>query len=327
MPTYDGQRYIREALESLLGQDYPNLEIVVSDNCSTDDTVKVVESIAVTDRRIRLIRQPANIGAPANFNLLFRASDAEFFMWAADDDRWEPTYVSSCMRALTAMPTAVMACSRIGFLDEDGAVLDVDKALFDNPDLSASSVRLRVRDLISRGAWYQTYGLTRRGALVKTRLFANAYGADVVLLVELALQGPFALVPEELFHYRIFKGRAEPERGSWHGSIDNRDRVLVSPYSHMQEAIADAISIADLSVADRLRARVGMVTAMFIRPTPIRSWILGEAPARLRMAVSDRDLSRVIKYAVLTGLFFARRFRAAARSEMRKVKTRLMGSA
>jgi len=92
MPTYNGERYVAEAIESLLSQDHANLEILVSDNASTDATWSIVQSYSERDPRIRVVRQERNVGAPANFNFVFRNTRATYFMWASDDDRWHPNY-------------------------------------------------------------------------------------------------------------------------------------------------------------------------------------------------------------------------------------------
>ncbi len=152
-----------------------------------------------------MIRQPVNIGAPANFNFVFRELSGPLFMWAADDDWWEPGYVSACVRALQSAPAAVLACTQLTFMNEDGDPIAVDRSIYDNPDLRSPSIERRIRILLSRGGWYQIYGLMRRDVLARTRLGTNAFGADVVLLVELALQGPFVLVPREALPLQAFR--------------------------------------------------------------------------------------------------------------------------
>src|SRR3970282_1355163 len=104
MPTHNGARFIREALDSLLAQDYPNFDLFVSDNASTDGTAAILDWYAARDRRVRVVHQGHNLGAPENFNLVFQGSAGPFFMWAADDDLWEPTYISECVRALRTLP-------------------------------------------------------------------------------------------------------------------------------------------------------------------------------------------------------------------------------
>lgn len=307
LPTYNGARFLREALDSLIAQDYPNLEIVVSDNASTDATHDIVREFASRDSRIRVIRHDANIGAPANFNLVFREAAGSFFMWAADDDRWAPSYVRACLDALQSMPDAVLACSHVRFIDGAGSEVDMDRALYDNPDLSSRSITRRIRTLLSRGAWYQVYGLMRRESLAHTRLHTNAYGADVVLLLELALRGPFARVPDELFEYRLFEDRREPDRGAHHAAIDNRATVLAAPYTHLQEAFSEAIARSALGPVGKVRAWLAMFSTAYLVPTPLRGWIAAEADIRMRGAIRDRAPFHLVKYGALGAALAVRR--------------------
>ena len=305
LPTHNGARFIRESLESLLAQDYPNLEVVVSDNASTDGTPAILQEYG---DRIRLLRQDSNIGAPANFNLVFRETRGALFMWAADDDRWEPSYVSSCVRALEGHPEAVLACSGVRFVDgETGAPVPYDLSLHDNPTITDSAVSARLRVLLARGGWYAVYGVLRRAALEQTSLFTNTYGADVILLVELAMQGSFIRVPETLFTFRVFAPTRGDDRGAWHSALDDRARLLATPYSHLEEACSTAVQKSRLSKEEKLRARLAILSVAYVASTPLRGRIRAEVTARLRMAIRDRRLGDVAKYGLLASLRVAYR--------------------
>lgn len=312
MPTYNGERFIREALDSLLAQDYPNFEILISDNASTDATASIVDAYASRDSRIRVVHQALNLGAPANFNFVFRETIGPFFMWAGDDDRWDPRYVSACVGALRANPRAVLACTRIEFISEAGGKHVPDGRHHDNPELGAGSVCRRVRTLMASGAWYQVYGLMRRDQLAATRLFGTDYGADVVLSVEIAILGSFVRVPEALFQYRLHEVRADPDRGGWHKSIRDVDRVRRAPYTYLHEAIGRAICRSPAPVSARTGAMAGLILAAYIDKTPIRGWIGSELGTRLRMALAERDIGAILKYGPL---FAARRARRAFHRE------------
>lgn len=93
MPIFNAQNFLGEALYALLNQSYPNLEIIVSDNCSTDDSVLIVKNFMKKDSRIRLIEQETNMGAIRNFEFVLEESKGEFFFWAAHDDLWDEKFV------------------------------------------------------------------------------------------------------------------------------------------------------------------------------------------------------------------------------------------
>lgn len=93
MPVYNGAKYIREALDSLLAQTYTDFELIISDNCSIDATQEICEAYARRDSRIRYVRQDGNKGAAENFRFVLDCAKADLFMWAAYDDLWGPNYL------------------------------------------------------------------------------------------------------------------------------------------------------------------------------------------------------------------------------------------
>ncbi|HQS53041.1 MAG TPA: glycosyltransferase, partial [Daejeonella sp.] len=93
MPAYNGEKWIRRALDSLLLQDYPNTEIIISDNLSTDRTLDICAEYAATSNKIRIIKQPVTIGIVENFRVVLTAATGKYFMWAAVDDKWDGSFV------------------------------------------------------------------------------------------------------------------------------------------------------------------------------------------------------------------------------------------
>ena len=93
MPVYNGIKYVRQALESLLSQTFSDFVIVVSDNASNDGTSDILREYALRDPRIIYISQPTNIGAEANFKFVFHATKSKYFMWAAADDIRSPDFI------------------------------------------------------------------------------------------------------------------------------------------------------------------------------------------------------------------------------------------
>jgi len=93
IPTYNGSKRLPRPMQSVWQQNYPNLEVIVSDNCSTDNTKEVVEDILKDHPQIRYVRQEKNIGQVQNYYFLLRAAKGKYFMWLADDDFLEPDFL------------------------------------------------------------------------------------------------------------------------------------------------------------------------------------------------------------------------------------------
>src|SRR4029453_11577973 len=91
LPVYNGEPHLRGAIESVLGQDYSNLELIISDNASTDGTWDLCRGFAERDSRVRMYHNDTNIGAAAKFNRVFELASGPYFVWAAHDDLLHPT--------------------------------------------------------------------------------------------------------------------------------------------------------------------------------------------------------------------------------------------
>lgn len=201
VPVYNGERFLRETLESLRAQTFSDFEMVISDNASTDGTEEIAREVAAADERVRYVRQRRNKGLAANYNDLFRVGTGEYFKWASSDDPCEPRFLERCVAMLDADPGAVLAYCRARFIDERGAELPEHDRGFPL-DFEPGSERLRY--IIRADHWVNAIlGVIRREALGATRLLPNYPGGDYALLGELSVQGRFVETPEALLRRRL----------------------------------------------------------------------------------------------------------------------------
>jgi glycosyltransferase involved in cell wall biosynthesis len=201
LPVFNGQRFLEQTLDSLLGQSFTDFELVIADNASTDRTEEICRARAAGDDRIRYHRADVNRGAAWNFNRAFMLTTSEYFKWSAYDDLCEPTFLERGVAALDATPQAVVAYPKTRLIDEAGAfVADHD----DNLALPDPTPHERLARIVpALGYTHPIYGVARSSALRRTRLLGTYPSADYVLLVELALLGTFVELPERLFLRRI----------------------------------------------------------------------------------------------------------------------------
>jgi len=124
MPVYNGAKYIREALDSLLAQTFVDFELIISDNASTDSTPDICREYVGLDARIRYVRQHENLGAAENFKFVLSEAKGACFMWAAHDDEWMEDYLTEAMLLLSdastnfIFPTFLLKSIRLGFKKE-----------------------------------------------------------------------------------------------------------------------------------------------------------------------------------------------------------------
>ena len=313
LPTHNGEQFLAAALEALLAQDHEALEIVVSDNASTDATAAILRGFADRDARIRVERSDQLLTAAQNFNRVFAAATTPYFMWAADDDLWDPSYVRRCLAALEQHPTAVMACSGLRFIDEAGVVQDADYGRYDNPDLSSTSTVERVRRLLRRGGWYEVYGLARRDALERTHLFQDVYGPDVMLVLELALLGPILKVDDPLFFYRRIASKTEGDRVERQGGVANAEVIVAARLTYLQESMSGTIRDSWISWPLKVRLRAEILWAAYVADTPYALRARRELAGRAAAARRGRHPAVWAKYRGLEALADARSVGPAGR--------------
>lgn len=248
MPIYNGGKYLRQALRSLVGQDYPHFELILSDNCSTDETESVCRDFASRDARIRYIRQTENIGSPRNFAFVAQEAKYDTFMWAAHDDTRDPSYIGKCIAKLHASPAAILCCTEVNFIDAEGLPSEHYPGYRNIETLGMSPVE-RIHELISRPGWFALYGLMRAQAARRISLGLDCYGCDVVLLLELLLQGDFVKVPERLFNFRILIAGKTAE--DYQKDFNLRTPASTTPYSGLAVRLLETVFRSQLSLEEK----------------------------------------------------------------------------
>src|SRR5262249_30284044 len=123
VPVYNGEAFLERALDALRAQDHEHVEIIISDNASTDNTAKICRAAAEHDERVTYLTTDVNRGAAWNFSRLVHVAQGPYFKWAAADDLCRPELVSSCVAALEEDPTAVLCYPRTSLIDEDDLVV------------------------------------------------------------------------------------------------------------------------------------------------------------------------------------------------------------
>ncbi len=292
MPVYNAERYLREALDSLTGQDYRSIEVIVSDNASTDATPRICEEYAARDPRIRYQRAERNLGAVWNFNRVFELARGEYFMWAAFDDLREPSYVRRCVEALESHPNAVLCCTNIRIIDEAGRVAEGGRVGRVIHPVGRSRAE-RLRALAGANFWSDIYGLIRLRALATTRLAQPVWGFDVLLLLELCLRDEVILVPEELFSYRVFREKAQEDLAVGLASTADGQPIPVS-WSNLALEMARSITLAPISRREKLALTRLFLTRFCLMNHTVRGYIRRDVAKTLRAALRAHRYRRAL---------------------------------
>jgi glycosyltransferase involved in cell wall biosynthesis len=263
MPVYNGERFLRETLDSILCQTYRDYELVISDNCSTDHTLEICKEYAARDPRIRLYVESTNRGAAWNYNRVVDLATGQYFKWAAHDDLLEPEYLAACVEVLDGQAGVVLSYPDDQDIDQDRNPIDRKRHshIPMAERASAATPSRRLRDLMRLDYdCEQVFGLIRTDVLRKTRLIGPYTDSDRTLLVELGLYGTFVEVPRPLFlhrHHVDSSCRANPIDRSWGDRaawFDPRlqGKVLFSQWRQLREYVS-AVHRAPLSPAEQAR--------------------------------------------------------------------------
>lgn len=253
IPVYQGERYLPETIESARTQDHPRLEILISDNGSTDGTEEICRAAAAADERVRYLRYDHNRGGTWNYNNLISEARGEMLTITAADDVKLPTFVSSCVAALEAAGDGcILAVSRTRIIDENG---DVTEDLGDeNLVIDEPTPHERMAHFMRTVASHIMYGVVRTDALRATRGLRPVAGGDVVILAELACLGWFTLVPEQSFLQRKHPGAHSATRAGYDAFYRPQGHSRFSfPHTRLQADLLLACVIAPVSVAERAR--------------------------------------------------------------------------
>jgi glycosyltransferase involved in cell wall biosynthesis len=210
MPVYNGEKFIRRALDSLLAQTFADFELIVSDNASTDETQRICLEYAAKDKRIRYYRNDVNVAAISNFNRALNLASGQYFMWAAHDDKWDPLFVELLAQALNEDSKIALAFCRFANIDDDGRITQKFEINWTNMLTRSKfwqfAFMTLTDELVTQKANH-IYGLMRRDILLEcggmiTLPDTDYSGEDILTLLRLLAKWNFTIVDQVLFYYR-----------------------------------------------------------------------------------------------------------------------------
>lgn len=307
VPTYNRADLLDRALDSLSRQTYSALEIVICDNASADDTPEVIRRRAASDDRIKHHRAATNVGAFKNFELGLLLARGEYFMWAADDDLWEPELVQHLVTVLDGDPSIVLAGAEARYMTVEGepfAYFPEGGALRQRP--SRGTVSERLRALVNGNYGNLFYGLYRREVLIRTfrgrpvgtafsvygPTTVGSYGPqsgvnEVPILLQVAARGAIAVIEDCLWS----KATTESAYADAYSESARRDGAAPEnpPTTHALKLARGAAAIRW-----RLRSDAAYHRAVFADISSSVSTL--EIPYRLKRELLTRFRLRLVRH-------------------------------
>jgi len=262
LPVYNGGKYLAEAIESILTQDFEEFELIISDNNSNDQTSEICDKYKKLDKRIRYVRLKENIGMKLNFLNVLGLARAPYFMFATHDDLHEKAFMSKCIKVLQADNSVSLVYPQTKLLNSNSEFLGFAK---DHVKADQNDPVERFRHLIwELGLCNMVLGLFRTHVLKTATSWGMSLFGDTLFLAEVALSGKILQIPEPLFIRRFtrdYNYKSPDERNAQliaEGDPNLFNQGFYLPYCRLTFAHLDLLNNAafDNSCRDALMREV-----------------------------------------------------------------------
>lgn len=261
LPTHNGSRYIREAIDSCLVQTYGEWELVVVDDGSTDNTAQIVQGYVERDKRIRLLGHAKNRYLPAAVNTGFRDARGAYFTWIADDNMYRPEALQEMVGHLEEHPEVGIVYTDATLIDEGGRVIrlrpagDWDRLMIDPNPIGWCF-------LLRRSVW-ETVGEYDEGAFL---------AEDYDFWLRASRQFKFAVLHRDLFLYRQQPGsltETRSEQCRWAAACVERKNL---PRLTWPKKTDKALLYYEIASLARRRRRYGEMVDCWLRALRYSPW-------------------------------------------------------
>lgn len=207
IPVFNGARFIRQAIESVLAQTFTDFELLISDNASVDGTAAICGEFAANDRRVKFVQQDRNRGPFWNLKFVTERATGGLLVWLAHDDALHRLYIEECVAYLDRNPRAVIVSGDFRIVDESGNQIDMEKLQTIREDIPwARRCSQFFRYPIFSNVFYAFYGMIRadacRAAMSSIKEPKYMSQIELPVLSRLATMGEITSLPTVLRDYR-----------------------------------------------------------------------------------------------------------------------------
>ena len=193
LPVYNGADYLAESIESVIAQTYANWELIIVNDCSTDDSLAIASKYASQDARIKVFTNPQNLKLPKSLNVGFAHASGEYYTWTSDDNKYRPDALRVMMESLEKNPNAVMVYADESNIDSDG--VEFEKVKKQGPEYIFTG------NVIGACFLYTAFAAKKTGEYDADLFLAEDYDYWIRLYEE----GEILHIGVDLYFYRVHK--------------------------------------------------------------------------------------------------------------------------
>ena len=255
IPTFNRPMGLRRTLELICGQTYANIEILISDNASPNsETENIASEFSARDKRITYFRQATNIGASANFRFVLSRASGDYFMWAADDDEWDLSFIETCLAASSpscSVMTRFSTIFRARKTSEENPVpmLSPDMKTFENVESYFSNMQPSL-----------FYGLHPRRSIQFALSGPNFDFYDCYFVLRVILESNFQTIDQNLYSAGVDAPTYETKYAG--SASDSRRLEFWSFFSHSSVALLQSSRLSYFEKAQLLLMLVRLILTL-----------------------------------------------------------------
>jgi len=189
LPVYNGEKYVKNAIRSVLEQTHHDLELIIVNDCSTDSTQSVISACALEDDRIRIVNNETNQKLPRSLNIGFQNANGDYWTWTSDDNLFHPTALEKMADILDSNANIDLVYADFSIVDMDGNVIQEIKC--DEPE------GIRFKDNVGACFLYRRSLAEKAGEYDPSMFLAE----DYEFFIRCYKNGKFYHLGEDLYDY------------------------------------------------------------------------------------------------------------------------------
>lgn len=237
LPTYNGSQYIEEAINSILNQTYTDFELIIVNDCSTDNTRAIAEQYAKKDTRIKIIHNEVNRKLPASLNIGFEHAKGEYFTWTSDDNKYKSNALEVMVDELEQHKDCSLAFSNYDVINQEGVFQYERICMTESMDEILYGNIVGASFLYKRSVHFALEGYDESKFLIE----------DYDFWLRAYQQFKFRYINQNLYEYRIHDTSLTKTRNEQiqKATIELLERVLNNDMTTKKQKYQIALSIAE----------------------------------------------------------------------------------